>query len=82
MKLLTTMVMSLSLLASTCVYANQTGAAPGSDASSVASREGSQTITIIRSGSQPSGKGPAEYFTGTVRTGPLFNPPAPARARR
>lgn len=33
-----------------------------------------------RSGSQPSGKGPAEYFTGRVRIDPLNNPPAPARA--
>ena len=33
-----------------------------------------------RSGSQPSGKGPAEYFSGAVRVDPLFNPPAPARA--
>jgi quercetin dioxygenase-like cupin family protein len=36
-------------------------------------------MEINRSGSQPSGKGPAEYFTGTVRVDPLFNPPAPAR---
>ena len=37
-------------------------------------------MDIKRSGSQPSGKGPADYFTGTVRIDPLFNPPAPARA--
>jgi quercetin dioxygenase-like cupin family protein len=37
-------------------------------------------MEIKRSGSQPSGKGPADYFTGTVRVDPLFNPPAPARA--
>src|ERR1035441_7543433 len=37
-------------------------------------------MDIKRSGSQPSGKGPAEYFTGTVRVDPLFHPPAPARA--
>lgn len=36
-------------------------------------------MEIKRSGSQPSGKGPAEYFTGTVRIDPLFNPPEPAR---
>ena len=36
-------------------------------------------MDIKPSGSQPSGKGPAEYFTGTVRIDPLFNPPAPAR---
>lgn len=37
-------------------------------------------MEIQRSGSKPSGKGPADYFTGTVRIDPLFNPPAPARA--
>ena len=36
-------------------------------------------MEIKRSGSQPSGKGPADYFTGTVRVDPLFNAPAPAR---
>ncbi|HXN45713.1 MAG TPA: cupin domain-containing protein [Bryobacteraceae bacterium] len=36
-------------------------------------------MEIKRSGSQPSGKGPAEYFTGTVRVDPLVNPPGPAR---
>jgi quercetin dioxygenase-like cupin family protein len=36
-------------------------------------------MEIKRSGSQPSGKGPAEYFTGTVRVDPLFEAPAPAR---
>jgi len=38
-----------------------------------------QTMEIKRSGSQPSGKGPAEYFTGTVRVDPLFRAPDPAR---
>jgi len=37
-------------------------------------------MEIKRSGSQPSGKGPAEYFTGTVRVDPLFQPSASARA--
>jgi quercetin dioxygenase-like cupin family protein len=36
-------------------------------------------MEIIRSGSQPSGKGPEEYFTGSVRIDPLINPPEPAR---
>ncbi len=36
-------------------------------------------MEIKRSGSQPSGKGPADYFTGQVRIDPLFNPPDPAR---
>ena len=36
-------------------------------------------MDIKRAGSQPSGKGPAEYFTGTVRIDPLFTAPDPAR---
>ena len=36
-------------------------------------------MEIRRSGSQPSAKGPTEYFTGTVRIDPLFSPPEPAR---
>ena len=36
-------------------------------------------MEIKRSGSQPSGKGPAEWFTGVVRIDPLFAPPEPAR---
>jgi quercetin dioxygenase-like cupin family protein len=36
-------------------------------------------MEIKRTGSQPSGRGPAEYFTGTVRIDPLFQAPAPAR---
>ena len=35
---------------------------------------------IKRSGSQPSGKGPTDYFTGPVRVDPLFDAGAPARA--
>jgi quercetin dioxygenase-like cupin family protein len=37
-------------------------------------------MEIKRAGSRPSGKGPAEYFTGTVRVDPLFEAPDPARA--
>jgi quercetin dioxygenase-like cupin family protein len=36
-------------------------------------------MDIKRSGSQPSGKGQAEYFTGTVRIDPLFQAKDPAR---
>ena len=39
----------------------------------------SQKLTIVRSGSQPSSKGPAENFTGSVRVDPLFQPNAPSR---
>jgi quercetin dioxygenase-like cupin family protein len=36
-------------------------------------------MDIKRSGSQPSGKGSADYFTGAVRIDPLFQAPLPAR---
>ena len=36
-------------------------------------------MEIKRSGSQPSTQGSAEYFTGTVRIDPLFQPKEPAR---
>jgi quercetin dioxygenase-like cupin family protein len=39
----------------------------------------SRTMDIKRSGSEPSAKGPAEYFTGSVRVDALFRPQEPAR---
>jgi quercetin dioxygenase-like cupin family protein len=36
-------------------------------------------MQIQQSGAQPSGKGPADYFTGTVRIDPLHVAPDPAR---
>ena len=36
-------------------------------------------MDIQRAGSRPSGKGPADYFTGSVRVDPLFEAPEPAR---
>jgi quercetin dioxygenase-like cupin family protein len=37
-------------------------------------------MEIRRSGSQPSGRGPGDWFTGTVRIDPLFPVTPPARA--
>ena len=37
-------------------------------------------MEIKRAGAQPSGKGPADYFTGMVRIDQLNSPPEPARA--
>jgi len=37
-------------------------------------------MEIIRNGSQPSGKGPADWFTGNVRVDPLFQPNNARRA--
>ena len=36
-------------------------------------------MEIKRSGSQPSNKGPADWFTGSVRIDPLSSPPDPSR---
>lgn len=37
-------------------------------------------MDIKRVGTQASGKGPTDWFTGTVRVDPLFQAPEPARA--
>ncbi|WP_279483621.1 cupin domain-containing protein [Aureimonas sp. SK2] len=37
-------------------------------------------MDIIRNGSRPSGAGPADWFTGSVRVDPLFSPNAARRA--
>ena len=37
-------------------------------------------MEIKRMGSQPSGVGPADWFTGSVRIDPLFQPVTPAHA--
>src|SRR3954467_10526337 len=36
-------------------------------------------MNITRAGTNPSNKGPADWFTGTVRIDPLMSAPAPAR---
>ena len=38
-------------------------------------------MEITRSGSQPSSKGPAQWFSGDVAIDPLFEAPEPARVR-
>jgi quercetin dioxygenase-like cupin family protein len=42
-------------------------------------QSGGTEMEIRRGGSQPSAKGPAEYFTGAVRIDRLFEAPDPAR---
>jgi quercetin dioxygenase-like cupin family protein len=44
-------------------------------------KQSNSEMDIKKNGSQPPGKGPAEYFTGTVRIDPLFEAPDPARTR-
>lgn len=40
---------------------------------------GDETITVTKAGSQPSNRGPAQFFTGSVRVDPLFPANAPSR---
>jgi quercetin dioxygenase-like cupin family protein len=68
MKLLAATIMSLFLLPSAFAQTNLPGGAPGSEA-----------ISIMRSGSQPSAKGSVEYFTGVVRIDSRFQRSDPAR---
>ena len=56
------MLLSLSLLFLAGAFAGQ----------ELASEANKKSQTISRAGSQPSVKGPAEYFTGNVRIDPLF----------
>ena len=66
-----TLVAALSILI--------TAAAP-SQARPVLSATGATQMEISRNGTRPSAKGPAEYFTGSVRIDPLFDARDPARA--
>lgn len=47
--------------------------------SSVYSKENTPVITVMQSGNTPSVKGPADYFTGTVRIDSPFQGTEPAR---
>ena len=69
------------MFAATSCFAALGAAAAASQEPDGATPDGNKGMEIKRIGSQPSGKGPAEYFTGSVRIDPLFQPPEPARAR-
>jgi quercetin dioxygenase-like cupin family protein len=69
-----------------CILASTGGiaalAAAGAAAAqgpNVATEARNGTMQITRSGSRPSAKGPADYFTGPVRVDPLFQAGDPAR---
>jgi 4-carboxymuconolactone decarboxylase len=69
-------VLILSMVASRPALAEQP-----SPRGAIASPAGAKAaMEFKRSGTQPSQKGPAEYFTGTVRIDPLFQAHDPARA--
>lgn len=68
MKLLPATALLLSLIPPAFAQLTPAGATPHA-----------QQVSITRSGSQPSSKGPSEYFTGSVRVDPLFQANAPSR---
>jgi 4-carboxymuconolactone decarboxylase len=73
-------VTAILLMSIGSVRAQATPSGPKSDSVGAQAQE-SQSITIIRTGSQPSRLGAAENFTGSVRVVPLFEARAPGRAR-
>src|SRR5262245_2377950 len=75
MRLLAATATSLCVLASVSAHPSETSSARSATASS----ERSQSMAITRNGSQRSNKGPDQYFTGSVRVDPLFQPKEPSR---
>jgi quercetin dioxygenase-like cupin family protein len=68
-----------ALAAAERMAAQETLAAAGNAETPLATGHRRKTMEISRSGSQPSQKGPAEYFTGSVRIDSRFQGKAPAR---
>ena len=52
---------------------------PGPTARETAPTGDASTLSVAKSGSQPSMKGSSDFFTGNVRVDMLFQPKAPAR---
>jgi quercetin dioxygenase-like cupin family protein len=68
----------LALLGSAQIWAIGAMSVPVAEPAAFARRI-AMDMEIKRSGAEPSRKGPAEWFTGTVRIDPLFQAPGPAR---
>ena len=64
-------ILSLTLLTAAALLANREATAQTAQARTTPD---SAAVTVTRSGSRPSQKGPAENFTGSVRINPLFDP--------
>jgi quercetin dioxygenase-like cupin family protein len=79
MKRLTAALVALPLLSVALAQTSSQGTSADAGTTQPTSRAGASALRITRAGSQPSARGPAEYFTGTVRIDPLFAASAPAR---
>jgi quercetin dioxygenase-like cupin family protein len=73
------MITRRRMLAASGGLAGLAAGAAAAQTPAVTTQERDGTMEITRSGSQPSRKPPAEYFTGTVRLDPLFPAREPAR---
>jgi 4-carboxymuconolactone decarboxylase len=67
------------MLASTAGMAALAATLPAAAQDTPATGQRRRIVAITRNGSLPSQKGPAEYFTGSVRIDSRFQRPAPAR---
>jgi quercetin dioxygenase-like cupin family protein len=74
-----TLAMTMSLLVSAGTLANTTVLAQPVSPSSAAAPQGQGELRISRPGSQPSMRGPADWFIGSVRVDILFPATAPSR---
>jgi len=72
------MITRRCILAGTGGIAALAAAAAAAQGPNVPTQARDGTMQITRSGSRPSAKGPADYFTGPVRVDPLFQAGDPA----
>jgi quercetin dioxygenase-like cupin family protein len=79
MTLLAAAILPLSLLALAYARWNREGITAASNAPIAAQSKQSQKLSISRSGTRMSGKGPEANFTGNVSVEPLFPVNAPSR---
>jgi quercetin dioxygenase-like cupin family protein len=79
MKRLATFAVTMCLLASAGAHANTTLSTQVTSPASSGTSQGQPDLRIARAGSQPSARGPADYFTGLVRVDMLFPATAPSR---
>lgn len=80
MKIIAAALASLSLLASAGGRDARTPADAEPAARPAAAAQDTQRVAVTRNGARPSQRGPAEWFTGTVRIDPLFDPNDASRA--
>ncbi|MES3020431.1 MAG: cupin domain-containing protein [Pseudomonadota bacterium] len=73
MKMIAKAALLLLTLAPTA-FAQTAGGDPAPALAATGGASASQVMVVTPAGSQPSAKGPAQYFTGTVRVDPLFAP--------